>query len=97
MLLLICAIKADRWKMASQSVTLSIPTNREPPPIQDEILISPRGSKNPVYAKVDYIPVPDKKDQHKYRYIMSKCVREVSMNVGLGVRFELYKMRTYRP
>jgi hypothetical protein len=60
--------------------------SKTPDKIQKEILLSPRGSANPVTAVVDFLSVPDKKDKNKSKYIMAKCIREVPMNIGLGVR-----------
>lgn len=49
-------------------------------------MLSPRGSSknNP---KLEYVPIADKKDAGKTKLVLSKCVREVNFNLGLGVRF----------
>ena len=55
----------------------------------EQIILSPRGSKTPIVANVEFVQVSNKKDTTKTKYVISKCVREVSFNLGLGVLISL--------
>jgi hypothetical protein len=49
-----------------------------------EEVLSPRGSKA-APIKLDYVKITDKKDGTKAKAVLSRCVREVNFNLGLGV------------